>query len=154
MRAVSYLVSSYPRLAKTCSFAFAVFVSSAFLVGLSCGFSANRRGAGDTTQLLSGTDSAGATIEIEVYASGSARARVIDGVLGVAETHVEERSPTRISFEAHFPAGAVVIYEGERVITLIASPDTIRGVWRQLPRGVFGADLGTWEASDAAAFEP
>ena len=118
----------------------ATCASTAFLVGAGC--------LGDPFQfdngaveVLAGTDSAGAAIEIVTQKSGKTNARVSDVVLGTAEAEVT-RTPGYITFTLAFPAGVTITYTANTVDETV--PDILDGVWVQHAGHIFGQDGGTW----------
>ena len=98
------------------------------------------------TETLRGTDSAGATIEIEKRGELFLRARVIDVVLGAGEAPATISGNGRVQFTIGFPAGATISYEGSFADPDSGSPALV-GTWVQHSGGIFGPDRGTWTAT-------
>lgn len=118
---------------------------STLIIGSGCAAQVVDRSASERAEFLSGRDSAGAAIEIEMSGGDFVSARVIDTVLGEAEAEVTIHYSGQVEFTAHFPAGARIKYVGERTVHDGSKISTLSGTWRQLPSGVFGDDFGTWE---------
>jgi hypothetical protein len=94
-------------------------------------------------EVLSGTDSAGATIEITTQKGRPTSARVRDIVLGEGEAEVTQ-SAAGLAFTIAFPAGATITYTADFADAYGTVPDMLKGVWVQHARGIFGQDAGTW----------
>ena len=104
-----------------------------------------------SVEIISGKDSAGATIELEKRGDDLTAARVIDVVLGTGEGEIISTTDGNIEFTIEFPAGATITYRGQRAETGAPEYVVLSGTWRQHPGGVFGEDFGTWEATLSAS---
>jgi len=99
-----------------------------------------------SVQIIRGKDSAGAIVELEKRGDDLTAARVIDVVLGTGEGDIISTTDRRVDFAIEFPAGPTITYVGQRAEDGALHDITVTGTWLQHPRGVFGADSGTWRA--------
>ena len=111
-----------------------------------CGFHSSASRSAASVEIISGKDSAGAIVELEKRGDDLTRARVIDVVLGTGEAEIISTTDRRVEFTIMFPAGATITYVGQRAEDGALDDITVTGTWLQHPRGVFGADSGTWRA--------
>ena len=106
----------------------------------------------DETTVMTGTDSAGAVIELTTQKGGTSNARVSDVVLGAAEAEVT-RTVGRLTFTITFPAGVSITYTAETPDHADGVPDVIEGTWVQHAGGIFGEDAGDWTVTRSAQAE-
>jgi len=115
-----------------------------------CGSDQSALLAQASVEIISGKDSAGATIELEKRGDDLTAARVIDRVLGTGEGEIISTAEGGVEFTIEFPAGATITYTGNM---LDAGPDEflqIDGLWLQRAKGIFGTDVGTWSVSSSS----
>jgi hypothetical protein len=117
------------------------------VAGSGCGFDSTVLRSEPPVEILRGTDSAGATIELEKRGDDLTAARVIDVVLGTGEAEIISDKDGYIEFTIGFPAGATITYFGTVQDPGVSSAQAIAGTWRQHSAGIFGEDTGTWEAA-------
>lgn len=122
------------------------------VAGPGCGFDSIVLRSEPPVEILRGTDSAGATIELEKWGSNLTRARVVDVVLGTGEAEIISDGGG-IEFTIDFPAGAAITYRGWQTDAGKLDDVILSGTWRQHPGGIFGADFGTWEAPSRPGVE-
>ena len=111
-----------------------------------CGFGSPASRSSASVEIIRGKDSAGATIELEKWGDDLIRARVIDIVLGTGEAEIISDENGNIEFTIDFPGGAAITYGGRQAYAEEPNEVMFSGTWRQHPGGVFGPDVGTWEA--------
>lgn len=104
-------------------------------------------------EVLTGTDSAGATVEITKQKDSPSKARVSDIVLGEGEAAVTQDAD-RLTFTITFPAGVMITYAANVAAWEPALPDIIEGTWVQHAGGIFGEDAGTWAVKRESASGP
>jgi len=117
-----------------------------FLLGLGCGGIAHHQAKRAPAQIINGMDSAGAVMALETRGDEFTTARVIDVVLGSAESEIRSDEDGRLEFTINFPGGAAITYRGRQDDAGEGDDVLLSGTWRQHPGGVFGEDSGTWEA--------
>lgn len=139
-------VNSLSSSRSTASRKLALLARAAWSLGLTLFLACSSAPEAPHEEILAGSDSAGARIELRLESGEFVSARVIDAVLGTAEADIEAVSPQQIEFTMRFPAGATIIYEAEVPAVPDASADGVNGRWTQVQQGSFAGDSGTWEA--------
>ena len=143
------------RLAPSSTRFCAVILSLSLLIAASgCGLDWIGTWLAPPAEILHGRDSAGAAIELEKRGEELTRARVADAVLGTGEAEIISDADGQIEFTVDFPAGVVITYRGRQADATAFDDGVVSGTWRQHPGGVFGTDLGTWEAGGVPSDKP
>ncbi|MFQ5462655.1 MAG: hypothetical protein ACE5E5_08520 [Phycisphaerae bacterium] len=119
---------------------------STCLIGPACGLNAGHQAKHAPAQIIKGRDSAGAAIELEKRGDQFTTARVFDLVLGTGQSEIHSDEDGSLEFTIDFPGGTAITYRGRQVHADEADDVLLSGTWRQHPGGVFGEDIGTWEA--------
>lgn len=109
--------------------------------------------AGAPVEIIRGTDSAGAVIELEKQGTDFVAARVIDVVLGTGEGEIVSTPEGIVEFTIEFPAGATITYRGSVSPQHTSSTLALRGSWAQLAGGIFAEDSGTWAVTSQISNE-
>lgn len=126
----------------------------ALVVASGCGTGRSALLPRASVEIIRGTDSAGATIELEKRGDDLTQARVIDVVLGTAEAEIIATTDRSVEFTIEFPGGVAITYRGQRVDTAAPGDVILSGTWRQHPGGVFAGDFGTWAAQSQTDDRP
>jgi hypothetical protein len=120
----------------------AACASISFVIVAGCPAQSLRSGEG-VGGVLTGTDSAGAIVEITKRGDSLTTARVSDVILGEGEAQVI-LSAQGLSFSIAFPAGATITYAADMPDVESSTPAIIEGRWVQHADDIFGEDAGTW----------
>ncbi len=147
--AMSFGFADYGR-SRRCDGRVLAIVAVSLVVASGCGSGESALLPQASVEIISGKDSAGATIELEKRGDDLTAARVIDGVLGTGESEIISTTDGGVEFTIEFPAGATITYTGNM---LDAGPDNllqIDGLWLQRAKGIFGTDAGTWSVSSSS----
>ena len=113
----------------------------------SCGLSQNTMLPQASVEIISGKDIAGAIIEPQNRGDDLTAARVIDVVLGTAETEIMSDANGNLEFTIEFPVGATITYVGSIKPRSASSAQEVAGTWTQQAEGIFGEDTGTWSVT-------
>ena len=130
----------------------ATLVCLSLIAAPGCGLDDAASRSGASVEIIQGSDSAGAIIELEKRGVDLARARVTDLVLGTGEAEIISGNDGYVEFTIHFPVGVAITYRGQQ--TYADTGLTASGTWHQHPGGVFGGDSGTWQAPSSLDNRP
>lgn len=131
-----------------------VLVALSITIEPSCGLDNSASRTEVSSEIIRGKDSAGATIELKKRGNDLTRARVIDVVLGTGEAEIISGNDGYVEFTLQFPGGPAITYRGQQAEVGALKDMMVSGTWHQHPGGVFGADLGTWEAPSPSNSKP
>ena len=135
------------RRSRRCDRGALVAVAVSLLVASGCGAGPGALFPQTSIEIITGKDSAGATIELEKRGADFAAARVIDGMLGTGEGEIIPTTDGGIEFTIEFPAGATITYLGSVQSPSTSRAQAVAGTWVQHAEGIFGEDTGTWETA-------